>query len=159
MRTRKSNTPWCLKIQTQPRFSSDSSSTTLSSSSSSSSDSGAPVEPPVVRTDSTSTVRHQPPLNIDNPLGIYSRPEREDKINELITLDDGLKEFSELLSRGAIHAAEREPRVIFQDEQDGRNLSEVQKLYLRNETKQGSLKQSKGLLGSLLSTCLAGMIQ
>ena len=108
---------------------------------------------------STGASRDSWPLNIDNPLGICSRAEREEKISKFIDLDDGLKEYSELLRRGAILAAGRDHRVIYEDDQDGKNLSLVQKHYLQNETKYGPLKQSKALFGSLLSTCLAGMIQ
>lgn len=111
------------------------------------------------RRTSTSTGSDQRALNIDNPLGIYSRLDREQKVVEFIRFDEGLQEFNDLLMRGAIHAAERDPRVIFKDDQDGRNLTEAQKDYLRHESTRGPLEQSKNLLGSLFSTCLAGMIQ
>jgi hypothetical protein len=98
-------------------------------------------------------------VNIDNPLEIYSATERAQKIDDLIMLDTSLCQFKPLLKRAVIHAAERDFKVICEDDQDGRNLSPEQKDYLKKETDQGSLKQSKQLLGSLLATCLAGVIQ
>jgi hypothetical protein len=85
--------------------------------------------------------------------------DREQKVVEFIRFDDDLHEFDELLKRGAMHAAERDHRVIFDNEQDGRNLTQAQKDYLKYEATRGPLEQSKNLLGSLMSTCLAGMIQ
>jgi hypothetical protein len=147
-----------MKVQNEHLYSSNNSSTSLSSSSSG--DSEASNDPSVVSgRASIPASQDQRTLNIDNPLGIYSRHEREQKVVEFIGLDEGLQEFDELLKRGAIHAAERETRVIYQDDQDGKNLSMAQKDYLKNESTRGSLEQSKNLLGSLLSTCLAGMIQ
>jgi hypothetical protein len=91
---------------------------------------------------------------------MYSPAERNRKIDEFIELGDGLSEFDGLLKRGGIHAVEQgNYNVIFHEQQDGKNLSKAQKEYLKNESKQGSLNQSKYLIGSLVCGCLAGMIQ
>lgn len=70
----------------------------------------------------------------------------------------GLAEHSELLVRGAILA--RDVKNAVTDYTKFSDLSDDQKKYLKQgEKKAGFWGQSKYLKGSLLSACLAGVIQ
>ena len=91
---------------------------------------------------------------------MYSPAERSRKIDEFIELGEGLAEFDGLLKRGGLHAVDQgNYDVIFHEDQDGKFLSKSQKEYLKDESKQGLLSQSKCLIGSLVCGCFAGMIQ
>jgi hypothetical protein len=94
-------------------------------------------------------------LNVDNPLAVFSASDLDQKIVEFVGIDEGLKEHLVILQRGAQLA--RDKLVALEDDTA---LSDEQRTYLQDgEERAGFFGQSKFLKGSLLSACLAGIIQ
>ncbi|KAI9766197.1 MAG: hypothetical protein M1839_005013 [Geoglossum umbratile] len=96
--------------------------------------------------------------SVDNPLKLLDPPALEQQVKEFVDNARDLDDHLEILKRGA-QLAQGNPDVL-------KPLSEKQKVYISDinlgvegENRYGFLKQSKYLQGSILSTCLAGIVQ
>jgi hypothetical protein len=88
----------------------------------------------------------------------FTDQELAEKVEEFAKADGGLTKHSELLLCGATLA--RDVDNALEDYSRFSDLSDDQKRYLKQgEKKAGFMGQSKYLKGSLLSACLAGVIQ
>jgi hypothetical protein len=98
--------------------------------------------------------------DVDNPLKTVSPEALNGQVKEFVEKAEDLSEHSEILKQGAQLARDIPHALV-----ENKTLSEGQKAYLRGDTAgigesyDGFLKQSKFLKGSLLSTCLAGIVQ
>ena len=107
----------------------------------------------------------------DNPLAGLNSSELGRKVQSFVDLDEDLTKHKNLLVYGAKLAQDKEVALGNNTERveeseklpvEGsiEGLSSEQKEYLRDfEEQSGFLDQSKYLKGSLLSACLAGIIQ
>ena len=107
----------------------------------------------------------------DNPLAGLNSSELGRKVQSFVDLDEDLTKHKNLLVYGAKLAQDKEVALGNNTERveeseklpvEGsiEGLSNEQKEYLRDfEEQSGFLDQSKYLKGSLLSACLAGIIQ
>jgi hypothetical protein len=92
---------------------------------------------------------------VDNPLALYSHSSLDQVVSRFADGHEGLALHLGMLQRGA---------QLARDKLDALNsdeyLTDGQKDYLRNgEECAGFFEQSKFLKGSILSACLAGIIQ
>jgi hypothetical protein len=93
--------------------------------------------------------------NVDNPVALYSRAALDEEIRKFVRQHDGMYQHLRILQRGAQLARDK-PDALANDN----DLLTEHRTYLETaEEQDGFSKQSKFLKGSLVSTCLAGVIQ
>lgn len=101
-------------------------------------------------------------MDLDNPFEKYNDEELAQKVRIFANTDPELGEYFKLLNCGAQLA--RDQKNALANETLFGHLSKEQKDYLMNSKKDGEEHaglwgQSKYLKGSVLSACLAGIIQ
>ncbi len=101
-------------------------------------------------------------LDVNNPFEKDNDEEIAKKVRTVTETDSGLDEYFELLNYGAHLAKDQENALA--NEPLSAHLSNEQKRYFENNNKGGGEQagfwgQSKYLKGSVLSACLAGIIQ
>jgi hypothetical protein len=102
---------------------------------------------------------HSHQLNVDNPLKDFTLSQLDEKVRKFAEIDEGLVKHLKILQSGARLARDKPDAV----KNDPIVRSEIN--FFKNkkgkdkEERTGLWGQSKFLKGSLVSTCLAGIVQ